>query len=239
MTADVIAWPLIVLGGLFLLLLIAETIWPFARRNWRRWPTNLGLGALSVILARLLGFVGPFAVAVWADGAGFGLLNWIGLPLIPAIIASVVMMDFALWAQHREMHLTGWLWRWHRLHHADPVIDLSTGVRFHPVEATISLGWKSLCTALLGVPPVAVPIFELWLTGGSLIEHANLRLGERTDGLLRRFWVTPAMHRVHHSAHADDALHNFGFALPLWDRMFATYRAVPSGPEIGLPASQR
>jgi sterol desaturase/sphingolipid hydroxylase (fatty acid hydroxylase superfamily) len=236
---DMIAWPIVAIGGLFLILLLAETLWPFAPRDWRRWPVNLGLGALSLVLARLLGFVGPLAVAIWAERAGFGLLNWADVPLIPAIVASVVAMDFAVWAQHRQMHHTGWLWRWHRLHHADPTIDLSTGVRFHPLEAVVSLAWKSLCTALFGVPPVAVPVFELWLTGGSLIEHANLRLPDTLERAVRRLWVTPGMHRIHHSAHVDDALHNFGFAFSVWDRIFGTYRAAASGPMIGLPAPGR
>jgi sterol desaturase/sphingolipid hydroxylase (fatty acid hydroxylase superfamily) len=156
------------------------------------------------------------------------------LPLLPAAILTVILLDLAVWWQHRQFHRRLWLWRWHKLHHADGALDLSTGVRFHPIEAIISLIWKSACTALLGAPPLAVPLFELWLTGGSFIEHANLHLPPRLDAVVRRIWVTPAMHAVHHSAHGDDANHNFGFAIALWDRLFRTYRPTASGPRIGL-----
>lgn len=235
MTEGWLSWPLVALGLLFLVLLVAELAWPFAKTDWRRWPANLGLGFVSVLLARLLSFVGPLAAAVWADQSDFGLFHLLGLPFWAALVLGVIAMDFAIWVQHLQMHRSKLLWKVHRLHHADPRIDLSTGVRFHPLEAIVSLGWKSLCAALLGLPPQAVPIFELWLSAGSLIEHANLRLPDPADHAVRKVWVTPGMHRIHHSAHADDARHNLGFALAVWDRIFGTYRAEPSGPRIGLP----
>lgn len=235
MTDDWLSWPLVALGLLFLGLMVAEFFWPFAKSDWRRWPANLGLGMVSVLLARLFSFAGPLAAAIWASQSDFGLFNLLDLPLWASLILGVIAMDFAIWVQHWQMHRRDLLWKVHRLHHADLLIDVSTGVRFHPLEAVISLAWKSLCAAALGVPPEAVPIFELWLSAGSLIEHANLRLPVRADLAIRRIWVTPGMHRVHHSAHQDDAQHNLGFALAVWDRIFGTYRAQPSGPRIGLP----
>jgi len=234
-TLPVVIWPVAVLSALFMLLWSAESVWPFVRRDWTRWPVNLGLGALTLVLGRLLSFVGPLAAALAAEKAGFGLLHQASVPFALALPFSIVAMDLALWAQHLAFHRSAWLWRWHSLHHADPMLDISTAVRFHPVEAVVSLLWKSLVVALLGVPPFAVPLFELWLTGGSLIEHANLRVPARADTLIRAIWVTPAMHRVHHSAHGDDAQHNFGFALSIWDRIFGTMRELPGGPAIGLP----
>lgn len=228
-----------VLAVLAMLLLLAERWWPYAPAQWQRWPGNLSLGIVSLAIARLFAMAGPLAAALWAQQQGWGVLNLIAAPAWLAIVFSIVAMDLAVWVQHWAFHRFDWLWRWHRLHHADQAIDLSTGVRFHPVEAVLSLGWKSLATVLLGVPPIAVPLFEMWLTGGSLIEHANLRMPLRIDRVARRFWVTPAMHRVHHSAHGDDASYNLGFALAIWDRLFGTYRPQPSGPRIGLAAMQR
>jgi sterol desaturase/sphingolipid hydroxylase (fatty acid hydroxylase superfamily) len=232
--ADPRLWPIAIAAGLFLVLLAAEALWPQREANWRRWPVNLGLGAATLVIARLLGFIAPLGAAIWAERSGFGLFNWLSLPFVFSAILTVILLDLAVWWQHRQFHRRPWLWRWHKLHHADGALDLSTGVRFHPMEAIVSLAWKSACTALIGAPPLAVPLFELWLTGGSFIEHSNLRLPRNVDFVIRRIWVTPAMHAVHHSAHGDDANHNFGFAIALWDRLFKTYQPIASGPRIGL-----
>lgn len=227
-------WTLTAAAALFVALLIAEQLWRDRAGNWRRWPLNLTLGALMFGVGRLLAFAGPLAAALWAQQTGFGLLNLLAPPFWLAALLSVIAMDLAVWLQHRQFHIWSWMWRWHRLHHSDEALDLSTAVRFHPMEGIISTLWKSAATALIGVPPLAVPLFELWLMAGSLIEHSNVRLPRALDAALRLLFVTPAMHRVHHSAHGDDAQHNYGFAIALWDRWFGCYRAAPSGERIGV-----
>jgi sterol desaturase/sphingolipid hydroxylase (fatty acid hydroxylase superfamily) len=232
-------------AGLAGLLIVGEALYPARSaqwtEQWSRWPANLGLGALTLLIGRALAVVAPVAAAGWAERNGVGLLNLMEGGLMSGALAklilTIVIMDFAIYWQHRAFHLSGWLWRWHKLHHADGAMDVSTGVRFHPVEIVVSLGWKSVCVVALGAPPSAVALFELWLMADSLIEHSNLNIPPKLDGLIRRVWVTPAMHAVHHSAHGNDAQHNFGFAISLWDQWFGTSRAVAAGPVIGLPGS--
>jgi sterol desaturase/sphingolipid hydroxylase (fatty acid hydroxylase superfamily) len=223
-------------AGIALLLIMAEGLAPARPAQWRRWPLNLGLGALTLIIGRLAAIAAPVAAATWAQNHAFGLLNQFSGLTAAKLIVTILLMDLAIYWQHRAFHRLSFFWRWHSLHHADSAMDVSTGVRFHPLEILLSLGWKSICVIVLGAPPVAVIAFELWLMLGSLIEHTNLRLAPRADQVLRSFWTTPAMHAVHHSAHGADAQHNFSFALNIWDKLFGTYLEKASGPDIGLPA---
>jgi sterol desaturase/sphingolipid hydroxylase (fatty acid hydroxylase superfamily) len=220
--------------GLGLLIIILELVRPDRPAQYRRWAVNGALGLISLVIPRLLLAVAPIGAAAWASDQGFGLFNMLSPPVLVVGLATIILMDLAVYWQHRAFHRVDWLWRWHRLHHEDAALDMSTGVRFHPVEALLSMVWKSACVAVLGAPVWAVPLFEAWLIAGSLIEHGNVKLPSAIDRLLRQFLVTPAMHRVHHSAHDDDANHNFSFAISLWDRWFGTYREIESGPRIGL-----
>lgn len=221
--------------GAAALLIVAELFFPALPADRRRWPLNIGLGALTLLIGRLASVFGALSAAIWAQQAGVGLFNFAPGFDAGKVVLTVIAMDMAVYWQHRAFHRFNWMWRWHKLHHADTAMDISTGVRFHPGEILISLGWKSAAVTILGAPPEAVPIFEAWLMLGSLIEHSNLRLPQKLDRIARKIWVTPAMHAVHHSAHASDAQHNFGFAIGLWDHAFRTYRADSSGPTIGLP----
>ena len=128
----------------------------------------------------------------------------------------------------------------HRMHHADTGFDLTTGLRFHPLEILLSMIWKAAVVVALGAPALAVLIFEIVLNGSSMFNHSNVRIPTAVDGVLRYFLVTPDMHRVHHSIYRDETDRNFGFNLPWWDHMFGTYRGQPrSGHEqmtIGIPS---
>ena len=143
------------------------------------------------------------------------------------VVFSVVVLDLAMYLQHRLFHAVPALWRLHRVHHTDPELDVTTGVRFHPVEMLLSVGFKAAAVAVLGSPVVAVVLFEVVLNAGSLFSHANLRLPATVDGLLRAVIVTPDMHRVHHSTDPTETNTNFGFTLSWWDRLFGTYRRLP------------
>ena len=228
-------WPPLVIMLLLLLVALAELARPDRPAARGRWPVNFGLGLVNAGLVRLAGVAAPAGVAALAEPFGYGLLRQFDLPLPVVIIIAIIVMDFAIYWQHRLFHATRWGWALHRLHHADPAMDVSTAVRFNPAEALLSMLYKSALTLFLGLPLVAVLAFEAWLAVGSIIEHANLRLPARADALLRRIWVTPAMHRVHHSAHGDDHNHNYGFALSIWDHLFGTHRKDAAGEQIGLP----
>lgn len=232
-------WPAMMIAAALVIVALAEVARPDRPAVRRRWPVNFALGLVNAVLVRLGSVAAPAGVAVLAESANYGLLRQVDLPLWAVIVIAIIVMDFAIYWQHRLFHATRWGWALHRLHHADTGLDVSTAVRFNPAEAIVSMLYKSALTLFLGLPLVAVLAFEAWLAIGSVIEHANLRLGARADAALRRIWVTPAMHRIHHSAHGTDHNHNYGFALSIWDHLFGTHRRHASGEQIGLPLASR
>jgi sterol desaturase/sphingolipid hydroxylase (fatty acid hydroxylase superfamily) len=233
------AVPLIptLLVALFGLLALTEVWRPMRAARRGRWPLNIALGLANVLLVRLLAVAAPAAAALWAEAQGIGLFNAFPIPLWLEMILAVTALDFAIYWQHRAFHALPWGWALHRLHHADRDFDVTTGIRFHPGEALVSMLYKGVLVLALGVSLPAVLAFEAWLAAGSLIEHSNTRLPARVDAIVRRIWITPAVHSIHHSAHGQDHNHNFGFAIGLWDRWFGTWQDAPSGPNIGLPQS--
>lgn len=192
-----------------------------------RWSSNLGVVLLNTLLLRLVFPVAAVGLAVLGEKNGFGLLNILGLPLGVATVVSVVALDFAIYLQHRAFHAITALWRVHSVHHADLDFDVTTGIRFHPIEIALSMLVKLGVVMMLGPPVVAVIIFEVLLNATAMFNHANVRLPRALDQLLRWFVVTPDMHRVHHSHLAPEINSNFGFNLPWWDRLFGTYRPQP------------
>jgi sterol desaturase/sphingolipid hydroxylase (fatty acid hydroxylase superfamily) len=210
---------------------------PLARR--RRWPANLGIVVLNSIIIRLLFPAAAVGVALTAETQGWGLLHRYDVPSWVAVVAGVVVLDLAIYLQHVMFHAVPALWRLHRMHHADLDIDVTTGARFHPVEIMISMLIKFAAIAALGVPPVAVVLFEVLLNATSMFNHGNVRIPLALEPALRRLVVTPDMHRVHHSIERDETNSNFGFNLSLWDRLFGTYRAQPRAGHqamtIGIP----
>lgn len=199
-----------------------------------RWINNLGLVALNAIILRLFFPAAAVGIAAFAADQGWGLLNYFQTPAWLAIPAAVIAMDFVIWLQHVMVHAIPLLWRLHRVHHADPDYDVTTGARFHPIEIILSMLIKSATILLLGPPAAAVIIFEVLLNATAMFNHGNVRLPTRIDRVLRWFVVTPDMHRVHHSVEDDETNSNFGFNLPWWDRLFGTYRDQPRGKHDGM-----
>jgi sterol desaturase/sphingolipid hydroxylase (fatty acid hydroxylase superfamily) len=156
------------------------------------------------------------------------VFNVVPVPAWIAVGVSVILLDLAIYFQHVLFHAVPLLWRLHRMHHADLDIDVSTGLRFHPIEILLSMVIKLAVVIALGAPAVAVLIFEILLNATSMFNHSNVRMSEGFDRVLRWFVVTPDMHRVHHSVLARETNSNFGFNLPWWDRLFGTYRAQPA-----------
>jgi sterol desaturase/sphingolipid hydroxylase (fatty acid hydroxylase superfamily) len=199
-----------------------------------RWPGNLAIVATDTILVRVLFPTAAVGLALVTEAKGWGLFNalavpsWIGIPL------GVILLDLVIYLQHVLFHAVPALWRLHRMHHADLEFDVTTGVRFHPIEILLSMIIKLGAVAALGVPAVAVLIFEVLLNATSMFSHGNVRLPERLDRVLRWLVVTPEMHRVHHSIIAQETNSNFGFNLPWWDRLFGTYRAQPRAGHEGM-----
>jgi sterol desaturase/sphingolipid hydroxylase (fatty acid hydroxylase superfamily) len=232
--------PLIRLGAFALVLgamMAAEAALPRRGRGFsrlRRWPSNLGIVALNSLLLRLVFPTAAIGVAIAIEGQGVGLLPWLGLPGWLAVILAVVLLDLAIYFQHVMFHAVPAFWRLHRMHHADLDFDVTTGLRFHPLEILLSMLIKLAVVVALGAPPVAVLLFEVVLNATSMFSHGNLRLPARLDAALRRVLVTPDMHRVHHSAVRAETDSNFGFNLAIWDRLFGTYRAQPAAGHDGM-----
>jgi sterol desaturase/sphingolipid hydroxylase (fatty acid hydroxylase superfamily) len=199
-----------------------------------RWSNNLGLVFFNSFILRLLFPAAAVGVAVTASQQGWGLFNIYELSPWLTVIASVVIMDFVIYLQHVMVHAIPALWRLHRVHHADPDYDVTTGARFHTLEIILSMLIKFATIVLLGPPVVAVVLFEVILNATAMFNHANVRLPAGVDRVLRWFVVTPDMHRVHHSTEDDEANSNFGFSLPWWDRLFGTYRDQPRGGHEGM-----
>ncbi|MCL7942250.1 sterol desaturase family protein [Halomonas sp. ATCH28] len=189
---------------------------------------------IDTLAARLFFPLAAVGAALVAAEQGWGLFNLVSVPKGLAVVVSVVMLDVAIYFQHRLFHAVPWLWRLHRMHHADLEFDVTTGLRFHPLEILISMGIKLAVVTLLGTPALAVLIFEVLLNATSMFNHGNVRLPARVDRWLRLAVVTPDMHRVHHSIVRQETDSNFGFNLPWWDRLFGTYRDQPAAGHLGM-----
>jgi sterol desaturase/sphingolipid hydroxylase (fatty acid hydroxylase superfamily) len=208
-----------------------------------RWFSNLGLVAVNTAMLRLLFPLAGVGFALYASQQGWGLGPLLGAgEAFPAwiwVIVCVVALDAAIWAQHVAFHRVPVLWRLHRMHHADLDIDVTTGLRFHPVEIFLSMLIKFAVIAALGAPAIAVLIFEVLLNATSMFNHSNVKIPARVDAIVRQVIVTPDMHRVHHSVDPHETHSNFGFNLSIWDRLAGLYNAQPKlgheGMSIGLP----
>ena len=231
--------------GLFLGILAAMALWEVAVPRRRReiprmvrWTNNFGLVVLDTVLVRLVFPIVAVGMAVFAAERGWGLFNAVEVPVWAAFVLSVLALDLAIYLQHVMFHAVPALWRLHRMHHADLEFDVSTGLRFHPIEILLSMGLKLAVVAVLGPPAAAVLVFEVLLNATSMFNHANIHIPERIDRFLRLLVVTPDMHRVHHSVLPSETNSNFGFNLPWWDRLLGTYRPQPrkghNGMTIGI-----
>lgn len=226
--------------GLFALLALAEASAPRRARSQSRaarWRTNWALVLIDTLTLRLVAVAVPLlavGAAMDAEARSWGLFNALDWPVALEILACVLVLDWLIWAQHVVMHKMPVLWRLHRVHHADLDIDVTTAIRFHPVEIALSMGLKIGAVYALGAPALAVVIFEIVLNGMAMFNHSNIDLPARIDAALRAVVVTPDMHRVHHSVHRDEHDTNYGFSLSIWDRIFRTYRAQPRGGHLGM-----
>lgn len=245
MTGPLIAAESTLRLGVFLGVLVGMMLWELAAPRRRqeiprliRWTNNLALVVVDTVILRLTFPVLAVGLAALAQAHGWGLFNAVPVPGWVAVLASILLLDLAIYLQHVLFHAVPGLWRLHRMHHADLEFDATTGLRFHPVEILLSMAIKLAVVGALGAPPVAVLAFEVILNAAALFNHSNVRLPERVDRLLRLVLVTPDMHRVHHSVDPRETNSNYGFSVPWWDRLLGTYVAQPArghqGMEIGI-----
>jgi len=200
----------------------------------QRWAINLGLTFLNTALVRLTMGAAAYSAAVFAGKHGWGLFNYVNLPVRVETVSGILLLDFAVYVQHVLAHALPVFWRLHRVHHADLNFDVTTGLRFHPLEILLSYLYKVCVVIILGVHPLAVVIFEIILNTGSQFNHGNVNIPPKIDRWLRFILVTPDMHRIHHSSIADETNSNFGFSISLWDRLCGTYLHVPAKGQLGM-----
>ena len=193
-------------------------------KSSKRWFANFGLVFISSVIARLAVPVGLTAVALYNQQHGIGLFNIIDLPSIVVVILSLILLDIIIYWQHRLFHRVPMLWRLHKVHHADAHVDASTGLRFHPIEIILSILVKLVAVSLLGVPAIAVLIFEIALNGLAIFNHANIRLPPALEKPLRLILMTQILHRIHHSQRVSETNSNYGFSIIWWDWIFGSYK---------------
>lgn len=218
--------------GFFAGVLIIMMLWEGLKPNrqspvstGQRWLSNFSMVLLGALVARLIIPTGLAAIAIFAQNNQFGLWNTLSVNLWISVPITVVLFDCLIYWQHRVFHRVPMLWKIHKMHHADPHIDASTGLRFHPLEIALSLVVKMAAVILLGAPIVAILIFEVLLNTSAIFNHSNIKLPVKLDKFLRIFIVTQAMHRIHHSQVVSETDSNFAFNLSIWDKLFGSYTA--------------
>lgn len=217
--------------GIFAVMAVWEMMAP--RRQWntakaKRWVVNLTIVGFNSLLTRVLFASGALGAAILARQGEVGLFNQLNWPWWAELIIAVVVLDLVVYFQHVLMHAVPILWRLHMVHHSDLDVDVTTGVRFHPIEIALSMFIKIGAVILIGVSPTAVLMFEVMLNATSMFNHSNVRIPVQVDRMLRWIVVTPDMHRVHHSVIPRETNRNFGFNLSWWDRVLGTYLSDPS-----------
>ena len=221
--------------GLFMLLAVAERLRPsrpggLERRG--RWPANIGLTVLNLIVLGALP-VSFITAAHWASTQGWGVLHLVALPVSLAVLVNLLLRGLLSFLTHFLMHKVPVLWRIHRVHHLDTDLDVSSTVRFHPIEFIISLCIGIPCVVIVGFSPWMLVLYELFDVCVTLWTHSNLRLPAGVDRILHYVITTPNLHRIHHSTWQPETDSNFSAVFPVWDIIFGTFRPTPrTDPDI-------
>ena len=230
-------WRLVIFIVIFSSLSLMELLAPRGKKHerlWQRRGVNLAMVVADSLLLRLVFPMAAVGIALWVESQELGLFNFFDAPFWLACLLSFLILDLAIWFGHWASHHIPLFWRVHRVHHSDIDLDVTSALRFHPIEILASMLWKAVIILLLGAPALAVFIFEVVLNGCAMFNHANIRIPKKLDRLLRCVVVTPDMHRIHHSIIERETNANFGFNLPWWDRLFGTYTSDPQDGQTGM-----
>jgi sterol desaturase/sphingolipid hydroxylase (fatty acid hydroxylase superfamily) len=203
-----------------------------------RWASNLGLWATASATISLLLGLGPLTASIWSASTNFGLFHQLAISPLIAAVVTVPLLDLASYWEHRLLHQIGPLWRAHEVHHTDPDFDVTTGLRFHPLEAMLRLSFGMIVTALLGLPPAGIVLFGLTELAFTLVTHANVAVPAGLDGVVRTLFISPGMHRNHHAREMDMQQTNFGTVFSVWDRLFGTFSQPADVRQYGVEGLQ-
>ena len=210
----------------FITLVLLEIFFSYRKRELSRkdrWVGNIGLIFISNIIVKAILPLGLISFSLFFQEKGWGVFNIVEGNAFVKIVISVILLDGLIYFQHVLFHKIPFIWRLHRVHHADVDLDVTSALRFHPLEILISIGYKLVVVFILGVGPEAIIIFEVILSSMAMFNHSNLHIPERVERLLRFLIVTPQMHIIHHSVDRKESDMNYGFNLSIWDRLFRTY----------------
>jgi len=228
--------------GVLVLMLVLESLIPRHRTvdsKPRRLAINFSLTGFNVFLVRLLPGGAAVGLADFAGQQGWGLLNYVDWPVAVEMAMGVIFLDLMIYIQHVVIHMIPFFWRFHKVHHSDLDLDVSSGFRFHPLEILGSMIYKLGLVAALGPSVMTVVVFEAILNGMAQFNHSNIKLPLGLDLVLRKLLVTPDMHRIHHSVEVNETNSNYGFNLSIWDRFLGTYIHDGKKPQpeivIGVP----
>ena len=232
---------LILRFGIFLTVLIGMLSWerinPFRRFRQKRRERcfiNLGMMGLNFIVVRALAGGGALFAAECAAREQLGLFHRLDWPSGVEIVLALLILDLAIYLQHRLLHTVPLFWRFHKVHHSDPGFDTTTAVRFHAIEILFSMYYKMILVIGLGALPEAVVAFEIVLNTCALFNHGNVRLPRRVESAIRKVLITPDMHRIHHSAAPRETNSNYGFSVPWWDWLCGSYVDTPALGQPGM-----
>lgn len=204
-----------------------------------RWSGNIAIALLDIALTRLLFPLLPITLAIHLNSGERGIMAMLDAPDLLLFVTAFCLLDLGIWLLHNVFHRVPLLWRLHAVHHSDPDFDFSTGLRFHPLEAILSLAAELLIIVILGPPALAVLFYKCVQVFMAPFIHGNLKLPLAVDRRLRKVLVTPDLHRIHHSALAAEMNSNFGGITPWWDRLFGTYVDQPGAGHDALQMGLR
>jgi len=212
--------------------LLETTVPMFADKPWRRGrrAANLGLTALVFLLNWILTSTAAIGALWWRPE---GIMTRLGLPMFAQMLTGIVLLDFSTgYLSHRAMHALPVMWRFHRIHHSDPFVDVTTTYRTHPVESVWRFLFAIVPVWIIGIPAQAVVIQRLLQAANGVLEHANIRLWAPLDRLLSLVWVTPNVHKIHHSREIGETNSNYGNVLSIYDRLLGTFTPSDKAPSV-------
>lgn len=215
----------IIFVGLLTFFIILQLLVPSRKPykgRWKHMVSNLGLVGVNNIVLLFIPII-PITVGEYVATNSIGLFNYINIPLWILIPVEVLLLDMVIYFQHRMFHKVDWLWALHSVHHIDPMLDVTSGLRFHPIEILISNFIKVLFVFVFGINPISIIIFEVSLNGFAMFNHTNLKLTPWLENVLSKIVITPALHTIHHSKIRKETNSNYGFSIVLWDVLFKSF----------------